>query len=144
MLKNCYLFTQEEQIVVLDMSAAFAADALANSHPIRMPIERPEDISQIFDYITYEKVFIYIFWQAVIAEWVIRVSKLQNACGIVELSDLKWLRRILQAISPPTYLLAFSTFSEITASIFICFRAHAFFACWKLILVKRFSGKDYQ
>lgn len=61
MLKNCYLFTQEEQIVVLDMSAAFAADALANSHPIRMPIERPEDISQIFDYITYEKVFIYIF-----------------------------------------------------------------------------------
>jgi len=45
----------DDQIVVLDLSAAFAADGLANSHPIRIPITRPEDIKQIFDSITYEK-----------------------------------------------------------------------------------------
>ena len=47
-------------MVVIDMSAAFAADGLVNSHPIRIPITRPEEISQIFDSITYEKVFKYI------------------------------------------------------------------------------------
>lgn len=50
------LFTQDDQVVVLDMSLAFAEDSLANSHPIRIPITRPEDIRQIFDSITYEKV----------------------------------------------------------------------------------------
>ncbi|XP_020619542.1 glutamyl aminopeptidase-like [Orbicella faveolata] len=45
----------DDQVVVIDMSAAFAEDSLANSHPIRIPITRPEDISQIFDSITYEK-----------------------------------------------------------------------------------------
>ena len=43
-------------MVIIDMSAAFAEDSLANSHPIRIPITRPEDINQIFDSITYEKV----------------------------------------------------------------------------------------
>lgn len=51
------MFTQDDQVVVIDMSAAFAEDSLANSHPIRIPITRPEEISQIFDSITYEKVF---------------------------------------------------------------------------------------
>ncbi|KAL9985945.1 hypothetical protein ACROYT_G008402 [Oculina patagonica] len=45
----------DDQVVVIDMAAAFAADGLANSHPIRIPITRPEEISQIFDSITYEK-----------------------------------------------------------------------------------------
>ncbi|KAJ7382217.1 hypothetical protein OS493_036250 [Desmophyllum pertusum] len=45
----------DDQIVVIDMSVAFAADGLANSHPIRIPITRPEEINQIFDSITYEK-----------------------------------------------------------------------------------------
>lgn len=52
----CFFFTQDDQIVVLDMSAAFSSDGLANSHPIKIPIERPEEINQIFDSITYEKV----------------------------------------------------------------------------------------
>jgi len=44
------------------MSAAFAEDSLANSHPIRIPITRPEEISQIFDSITYEKVLSLIMY----------------------------------------------------------------------------------
>lgn len=51
-----FLCTQDDQVVIIDMSEAFEADSLANSHPIRIPIERPEDINQIFDSITYEKV----------------------------------------------------------------------------------------
>ena len=43
-------------MVVTDLSLAFAEDSLANSHPIRIAIRRPEDIRQIFDSITYEKV----------------------------------------------------------------------------------------
>ena len=45
------------------MSAAFAEDSLANSHPIRIPITRPEDINQIFDSITYEKVLPLIMYR---------------------------------------------------------------------------------
>lgn len=45
----------DDQLVVTDMSTAFAADGLANSHPIRIPITRPEEITKIFDSITYEK-----------------------------------------------------------------------------------------
>lgn len=56
-LTEQFLFLQDDQVVVIDMSAAFAEDGLANSHPIRIPITRPEEISQIFDAITYEKVF---------------------------------------------------------------------------------------
>lgn len=55
-MKSYFFLTQDDQIVVLDLSAAFAADGLENSHPIRIPIARPEDIKQIFDSITYEKV----------------------------------------------------------------------------------------
>lgn len=55
--QNSFSFLQDDQVVVIDMAAAFAADGLANSHPIRIPITRPEEISQIFDSITYEKVF---------------------------------------------------------------------------------------
>ena len=43
------------------MSTAFAADGLANSHPIRIPITRPEEITKIFDSITYEKVCMHLF-----------------------------------------------------------------------------------
>lgn len=50
------MFTQDDQVVVIEMSVAFAEDSLANSHPIRIPITRPEEIKQIFDPITYEKV----------------------------------------------------------------------------------------
>ncbi|PFX22374.1 Glutamyl aminopeptidase [Stylophora pistillata] len=45
----------EDQLVVNDMSIAFAEDGLANSHPIRIPIARPDEIKKIFDSITYEK-----------------------------------------------------------------------------------------
>ncbi|XP_068711711.1 glutamyl aminopeptidase-like isoform X2 [Montipora foliosa] len=45
----------DDQVAVVDMFAAYAADSMETSHPIRIPINRPEDISQIFDSITYEK-----------------------------------------------------------------------------------------
>ena len=59
------MFTQDDQVVVIDMSAAFAEDSLANSHPIRIPITRPEEIKQIFDSITYEKVLHLVMYYAI-------------------------------------------------------------------------------
>lgn len=45
----------DDQVVVADMFAAFAEDSMESSHPIRISIKRPNDISQIFDSITYDK-----------------------------------------------------------------------------------------
>lgn len=59
------MFTQDDQVVVIEMSVAFAEDSLANSHPIRIPITRPEEIKQIFDPITYEKVLRLIIYYAI-------------------------------------------------------------------------------
>jgi len=59
------VFTQDDQVVVIEMSVAFAEDSLANSHPIRIPITRPEEIKQIFDPITYEKVLRLIIYYAI-------------------------------------------------------------------------------
>ena len=39
-----------------DMSSAFALDALVTSHPILLEVNYPDEINQIFDPITYEKV----------------------------------------------------------------------------------------
>ena len=40
---------------VAGMLAALDGDSLASTHPVRVPVERPEEISQIFDEITYGK-----------------------------------------------------------------------------------------
>ena len=50
------LFLQLDQFVVIDMMLAFTLDGLANSHPIRVPVNHPDEINEIFDYISYNKV----------------------------------------------------------------------------------------
>jgi len=45
-----------DQFVVIDHTAAFTLDGLANSHPIKVPVNHPDEIYEIFDSISYEKV----------------------------------------------------------------------------------------
>ena len=47
-----------EQIVINDQASAFAADALVTSHPIYVPVSHPNEINEIFDSISYQKVSI--------------------------------------------------------------------------------------
>ena len=39
-----------------DMVSAFTLDGLANSHPIKVPVNHPDEINEIFDSISYNKV----------------------------------------------------------------------------------------
>ena len=40
----------------LDLHYVFTLDALGTSHPVRVPVNSPEEISEIFDTISYSKV----------------------------------------------------------------------------------------
>lgn len=42
--------------MVADMVSAFTLDGLANSHPIKVPVNHPDEINEIFDSISYNKV----------------------------------------------------------------------------------------
>jgi aminopeptidase N len=42
--------------VNLDMKNAFRLDALVTSHPILLPVNHPDEINEIFDSISYNKV----------------------------------------------------------------------------------------
>ena len=44
-----------QQFIINEVQEAMRVDALETSHPIYMPIHQLEDISQIFDKITYNK-----------------------------------------------------------------------------------------
>lgn len=44
-----------EQFVVNDLHSVFGLDALQSSHPISIEVEHPDEISEIFDRISYEK-----------------------------------------------------------------------------------------
>ena len=39
-----------------DMASAFSLDGLTNSHPIKVPVNHPDEINEIFDSISYNKV----------------------------------------------------------------------------------------
>ncbi|ROT40104.1 aminopeptidase [Sodiomyces alkalinus F11] len=45
----------KESFVSEDLQSALALDGLRSSHPIEVPVSRPEDINQIFDSISYAK-----------------------------------------------------------------------------------------
>ncbi len=45
------------QFVSDNLATCMIPDALHNSHPIEVPINKPSEISEIFDDITYEKGF---------------------------------------------------------------------------------------
>ena len=44
-----------EQFVVNDLQSVFKIDALVSSHPISIPVKHPDEISEIFDRISYAK-----------------------------------------------------------------------------------------
>ena len=44
-----------EQFVVSDLQRVFGLDALTTSHPISIPVKHPDEISEIFDAISYSK-----------------------------------------------------------------------------------------
>lgn len=57
--KLCFRFPQNEVFYMNDLHSAFAADALASTHPLNPPeadIQSPTDINDLFDDITYSKV----------------------------------------------------------------------------------------
>ena len=47
---------QNDMFVNLDMKNAFRLDALVTSHPILLPVNHPDEINEIFDSISYNKV----------------------------------------------------------------------------------------
>lgn len=51
-----HMSLQLDGFVVSDMVAAFTLDGLANSHPIKVPVNHPDEINEIFDSISYNKV----------------------------------------------------------------------------------------
>ncbi|WP_411016302.1 M1 family aminopeptidase, partial [Salmonella sp. s51884] len=44
-----------EQFVVVDLQSVFTLDALGSSHPVRVPVNSPAEINEIFDRISYAK-----------------------------------------------------------------------------------------
>ena len=46
---------------MVDMERAFTLDGLANSHPIKVPVYHPDEINEIFDSISYNKVCFLFF-----------------------------------------------------------------------------------
>lgn len=49
-----------DQFVVYELQSALLNDASTLVHPMTNPVERPEEISDIFDYVTYGKCTYYI------------------------------------------------------------------------------------
>ena len=44
-----------EQFVVMDLQSVMRIDSLESSHPISIPVNHPDEISEIFDRISYSK-----------------------------------------------------------------------------------------
>ena len=53
---EAFVSLQLDQFVVYDMERAFTLDGLKNSHPIKVPVNHPDEINEIFDSISYNKV----------------------------------------------------------------------------------------
>lgn len=44
-----------DQFVVYELQSALLQDSSSSPHPMTNPVERPEEINNIFDYVTYAK-----------------------------------------------------------------------------------------
>lgn len=44
-----------DQFVVYELQSALLKDSLASAHPMTNPVKLPEEINNIFDYVTYGK-----------------------------------------------------------------------------------------
>lgn len=49
-----------DQFVVYELQSALLEDSLPSAHPMTNPVELPEEINNIFDYVTYGKCTYYI------------------------------------------------------------------------------------
>lgn len=49
-----------DQMVVVDVKPVMVTDAGVNSHPIIVPVDHPNQITEVFDAISYSKVSHYI------------------------------------------------------------------------------------
>ena len=47
---------QKDEFVINDLENAFALDGLATSHPVQVDVNHPDEINEIFDSISYNKV----------------------------------------------------------------------------------------
>ena len=52
-----FIFFQMEQFVTDTLTTAMHSDALSSSHPISVKVEDPAEINEIFDRISYDKVW---------------------------------------------------------------------------------------
>lgn len=48
---------QHEQFILEELQYVMDVDGLASSHPVYIPVNHPDEISQIFDIISYSKVW---------------------------------------------------------------------------------------
>ena len=51
-----YIYYQFSQFAPLEAFTVMPEDSVASSHPIIVPVKRPEDITAVFDAISYNKV----------------------------------------------------------------------------------------
>ncbi len=54
--KTLLCFSQNDQFVLRDTQDVFRYDSLSSSHPVYVPVSHPDEISQIFDKVSYLKV----------------------------------------------------------------------------------------
>lgn len=55
-----FLF-QIDQFIVREVQDTLQLDGLASSHPVRIPVEDPQKIGEIFDAISYKKVSLWVW-----------------------------------------------------------------------------------
>lgn len=51
------MLMQLEQFVAHTLQTALSADSMENTHPISVPVHNPSQITEIFDSISYDKVW---------------------------------------------------------------------------------------
>ena len=56
-----YIYFQFDQFVVEDVQSVFSIDGLVTSHPVYVPVAHPDEINEIFDRISYAKVWYLLF-----------------------------------------------------------------------------------
>ncbi len=57
---------KDEQFAVLQLQKVLLVDSLATTHPVFMPVYHPDEINEIFDSISYNKVCFLHFFQLVL------------------------------------------------------------------------------
>ncbi len=58
---------KDEQFAVLQLQQVLLVDSLATTHPVFLPVYHPDEINEIFDSISYNKVcFLYTFHSVLI------------------------------------------------------------------------------